>query len=54
LELVAAASIIDAAGKPFMARSLTDTLINAKVLLPHEDSQAIAKVVRRMVDSEGS
>jgi hypothetical protein len=32
---------------------LTDTLINAEVLLPREDSQAIAKVVRRMVDSEG-
>jgi hypothetical protein len=25
---------------------LTDTLINAEVLLPREDSQAIAKVVR--------
>ena len=36
-----------------MAHSLTDTLINAEVLLPREDSQAIAKVVRRMVDSEG-
>ena len=36
-----------------MAHSLTDTLINAEVLLPHKDSQAIAKVVRRMVDSEG-
>ena len=40
------ADIVDAAGKPFMAHSLTDTLINAEVLLPREDSQAIAKVVR--------
>ena len=40
------ADIVDAAGKPFMAYSLTDTLINAEVLLPREDSQAIAKVVR--------
>jgi len=47
------ADIVDAAGKPFMAHSLTDTLINAEVLLPREDSQAIAKVVRRMADSEG-
>jgi hypothetical protein len=47
------ADIVDAAGKPFMAHSLTDILINAEVLLPREDSQAIAKVVRRMVDSEG-
>jgi len=36
-----------------MAHSLTDTLTNAGVLLPHEDSQAIANVVRQMVDSEG-
>ena len=36
-----------------MAHSLTETLINAEVLLPREDSQAIAKVIRRMVDSEG-
>jgi len=47
------ADIVDAAGKLFMAHSLTDTLINAEVLLPHEDSQAIAKVVRRMDDLEG-
>jgi len=47
------ADIVGAAGKPFMAHSLTDTLINAEVLLPHEDSQAIAKVVRQMVDLEG-
>ena len=40
------ADIVDAAGKPFMAHSLTDTLINAEVLLPREDSQAIANVVR--------
>ena len=34
-------------------QSLADTLINAEVLLPHEDSQAIARVVRRAVDDEG-
>jgi hypothetical protein len=45
--------VTDAAGKPFMTHSLTDTLINAEVLLPLEDSQAIARVVRRLVDSEG-
>jgi hypothetical protein len=43
----------DAAGKPFVHQSLADTLINAKVLLPHEDSHAIARVVRRPVDDEG-
>ena len=43
----------DAAGKPFVHQSLADTLINAKVLLPHEDSQAIARVVRRSENDEG-
>jgi hypothetical protein len=47
------ADLTDAAGKPFIAHLLTDTLINAEVLLPLEDSQAIARVVKRMVDSEG-
>jgi hypothetical protein len=47
------ADLRDAAGKPFVHQSLADTLINAEVLLPHEDSQAIARVVRRAVDDEG-
>ena len=33
--------------------SIKHTLINAEVLLPHEDSQAIARVVRRAVNDEG-
>ncbi len=36
------ANLKDAAGKPFVHQSLADTLINAEVLLPNEDSQAIA------------
>ncbi len=47
------ADLTDAAGKPFLAHLLTDTLINAEVLRALEDSQAIARVVRQMVDSEG-
>ncbi len=47
------ADLKDAAGKPFVHKSLADTLINAKVLLPHEDSQAIARVVQRAVNDEG-
>ena len=43
----------DAAGKPFVHQLLADTLINAKVLLPYEDSQSIACVVRRAVNDEG-
>ena len=40
------ADLKDAAGKPFVHQSLADTLINAEVLLPNEDSQAIACIVR--------
>jgi hypothetical protein len=47
------ADLKDAAGKPFVHQSLADTLINAKVMLPNEDSQAIARVVRRVVNDEG-
>jgi hypothetical protein len=47
------ADLVDAAGKPFYQTSITDTLINAKALLPSEDSQAIARVVQHAVDSEG-
>jgi len=47
------ADLTDAAGKPFVHQTLADTLINAEVLLPHEDSQAIARVVRRAVNDEG-
>jgi hypothetical protein len=39
------ADIKDAAGKPIESKSLADILINAEVLLPNEDSQAIAWVV---------
>jgi len=36
------ADLEDAAGKLFVHQLLADTLINAEVLLPHEDSQAIS------------
>jgi hypothetical protein len=39
------ADLKDAAGKPFENKLVADTLINAQVLLPNEDSQAIALVV---------
>ncbi len=47
------ADLKDAAGKPFVHQSLADTLINAKVLQPNKDSQAIAQVVQRAVNDEG-
>jgi hypothetical protein len=39
------ADLKDAAGKPLKTKLLANTLINAEVLLPNEDSQAIARVV---------
>jgi hypothetical protein len=47
------ADLKDAAGKPFDNKSLTDTLINAEVLLPNEDSQAIAWVVQQATNENG-
>jgi hypothetical protein len=41
------ADLKDAAGKPFDNKFLADTLINAEVLLPNEDSQAIARAVQQ-------
>jgi hypothetical protein len=47
------ADLKDAAGKPFDNKLLADTLINAEVLLPNEDSQAIAWVVRQATNKNG-
>ena len=47
------ADLVDAAGKPIMMHSLTDALINAEVLLSKDEATAIARVVRRSVDSSG-
>jgi hypothetical protein len=46
------ADLKDAAGKPFIHKSLADTLINAEVLLPNEDSQTIAWVVQQATDKK--
>ena len=45
--------IKDAGGKPFENKLLADTLINAEVLLPNKDRQAIARVVRQATDEDG-
>ncbi len=47
------ADLKDAAGKPFESKSLADTLINAEVLLPNEDSQTIAWVVQQATNENG-
>ena len=51
--LVPEADIVDAAGKPVNQQSTTDVLLNAELLLPHGESQQLAKVVRRAVDQDG-
>ena len=47
------ADLVDASGKPIIMQSLMDGLINAEVLLPIGDGEAIAKVVQCAVDLEG-
>ena len=51
--LMPEADFVDAAGKPMLQQSFTDTLINVDVLLPKGDSDALAKVMRRSVDANG-
>ena len=48
------ADFCDATGKPVLQQSFADTLINAEVLLPHEESTALATVLRRTVDANGN
>ena len=51
--VVPVADAVDATGRRLNQQSVTDLLINAEVMLPHGDSQEMAKVIRRSVDSEG-
>ncbi len=45
--------LVDASGKPIIMQLLTDGLINAEVLLPIGDGEAIVKVVQCVVNLEG-
>ncbi len=47
------ADAVDANGKPITTNSIADVLINCEILLPHGESQQLAKVVRRSLDSQG-
>ncbi len=53
LPFIPDADFKDAAGKPFEVCSVADALINTEVMLPNDNSMAIAKVVRHGVDNEG-
>ena len=44
---------VDARGTPLFQQSVTDTLINAEVLLPQGEGLVAAKVIRRSLDEDG-
>ena len=44
---------IDAAGKPLFQNSVTDTLIQVEVILPHGDELLATKIIRRTLDENG-
>jgi hypothetical protein len=50
--LIPEAEIVDATGRPVIMQSLADGLINAEVLLPIEDSHAMATVISCVVDDD--
>ena len=45
---------IDKYGKPINQKSLADMMINAEVLLPHEETQHMAKVIRCTININGN
>jgi hypothetical protein len=47
------ADFVDAAGKPMLQQSFTDTLININVLLPKGEGDALAKVMHPSIDAHG-
>ena len=48
------AGAIDKNDKPINNPSIADLVINAEVLLPHEQTQQISKVIRVNIDSNGN
>ena len=44
------ADAIDKNSKPINQQYLADLMINAEVLLPHNETQQIAKVICRIID----
>ena len=47
------ADAMDEKGTPLSPNSIADTLINAEVVLPHGESDNIAKVIRHYLDVNG-
>ena len=53
LPVIPEAECVDNKGQPILQQSLTDSLINNELLLPHGQELLIAKVLRRLVDEQG-
>ena len=53
LPVIPEADCVENKGHPIMQQSLTDTLINNEVLLPHGEELLIDKVLRRLVNKQG-
>ena len=51
--VVPEADAVDSEGRPINQQSVADLLINAEVLLDHGETQQMAKVIRRSIDSNG-
>ena len=48
------ADAIDKNGKPINQQFLADLMVNAEVLLPHDETQHMAKVICRTIDIHGN
>ena len=53
-KIVSEADAIDSRGTPVNQQYVADLLINAEVLLPHDDAKQMAKVIRRSIDTNGN
>ena len=53
LPVIPEAECVDNKGQPILQHSMTDTLINNEVLLPHGEELIIAKVLRQLVEEQG-
>ena len=53
-KIVPEADAIDSRGTPVNQQYVADLLINAEVLLPHDDAEQMAKVIRRSIDTNGN
>ena len=51
--IIPEADAVDSTGRPINQQSLADLLINAEVLLDHDETKQMAKVLRRSIGPDG-